>query len=85
MCLQDSSHNGVWPEALGWTVLGLHLLSLGGWVWVTGIQHGLEDAPASVDKPRDCERERENERGTEREMERGGRGKENRKISVRET
>lgn len=51
MRLQNSGHDGVGPEALCWTVLGLHLLGFGSWVWVTGIQHRLEDTPASVDEP----------------------------------
>lgn len=51
MCLQNSGHNGVGPEALGWTVLGLHLLCFRSWVWVAGIQHRLEDTSASVDEP----------------------------------
>ena len=49
--LQDSSHNGVGPEALCGTVLGLHLLCFGSWVRVTGIQHRLEDTPTSIDEP----------------------------------
>lgn len=51
MCLQNSCHDGVGPEALRWTVLGLHLLGFGSWVGVTGVQHGLKDTPTGVDKP----------------------------------
>ncbi len=51
MCLQDSSYNGVWPEALRGSVLRFHLLGFGSRVRITGIQHGLQDTPASVDKP----------------------------------
>lgn len=51
MRLQNSSHDGVGPEALCGTVLGLHLLGFRSRVWVTGIQHGLEDTPTGVDEP----------------------------------
>lgn len=51
MCLQNSCHDGVGPEALCWTVLGLHLLGFGSRVGVTGVQHGLKDTPTGVDKP----------------------------------
>lgn len=62
--LENSSHNGVGPKALGGTVLGLHLLCFRSWVRVTGIQHRLEDAPASVYEPGN-ERQRMDEDGCE--------------------
>lgn len=51
MCLQNSCDDGVGPEALRGAVLRLHLLGFGSWVGVTGVQHGLKDAPAGVDEP----------------------------------
>lgn len=51
MCLQDSSYNGVGPEALCGSVLRFHLLGFGGRVRITGIQHGLQYTPAGIDKP----------------------------------
>lgn len=49
--LENSSHNGVGPEALGGAVLGLHLLGLGRWVGVAGVQHGLQDAASRIYEP----------------------------------
>lgn len=49
--MQNSSHDGVGPEALCGTVLRLHLLRFRGWIWVAGIQHRLEDTPTGVDEP----------------------------------
>lgn len=51
MCLQDSSYNGVGPEALRGSVLRFHLLGFGSRVRITGIQHGLQYTPAGIDKP----------------------------------
>jgi len=56
--LQNSSHDGVGPEALSRTVLGLHLLGFRSWVRVTGVQHGLQDTPTSIDEP---EQEQDND------------------------
>lgn len=51
MCLQDSSYDGVGPEALCGSVLRFHLLGFGSRVRITGIQHGLQYTPAGIDKP----------------------------------
>lgn len=59
MCLQDSSYNGVGPEALCGSVLRFHLLGFGGRVRITGIQHGLQYTPAGIDKPFKERRERQ--------------------------
>lgn len=59
MCLQDSSYNGVGPEALCGSVLRFHLLGFGGRVRITGIQHGLQYTPAGIDKPFKERQERE--------------------------
>lgn len=51
LLLQDPSSNGVGPEPLGGSVLRFDFLGFGGWVWVAGVEHGLQDAPPGIYEP----------------------------------
>lgn len=51
LLLQDPSGDGVGPEALGGPVLRFYFLGFGGWVWVAGVEHWLQDAPPGIYEP----------------------------------